>query len=92
MKSEIEQIIEQLKQVDVNGEEMEYIIRQVGMESQMLKQLRNDYNVTRLEVINHALNREKVGRIVTLKKQYNDFTNIELSYQDEGKTLKIFID
>jgi hypothetical protein len=92
MKSEIEQIIEQLKQVDVNGEEMEYIIRQVGMESQMLKQLRNDYNVTKLEVINHALNREEVGRIVTLKKQYNDFTNIELSYQDEGKTLKIFID
>jgi len=32
-------IIDQLKEVDVDGETMEYIIKQVGMEQQMLRQL-----------------------------------------------------
>lgn len=62
---------------------------------------RNDYNsipnqlkeskVTRLEVINHAKNDKPVGRILTLYKELGDFEQIELSYQDGGKTLKIFI-
>ena len=32
-------IIQELKQMDVDGETMQYIIQQVGMEHQMLKQL-----------------------------------------------------
>jgi len=38
-KQILDQIILQLKQVDVDGESMEYIIREVGMEDQMLRQL-----------------------------------------------------
>lgn len=62
---------------------------------------RNDYNsipeqpkkveITRLEVINHAKNDKKVGRILTMYKELGDFENIELSFQDGGKTLKIFL-
>jgi hypothetical protein len=88
----IDQIILQLKQIDVDGETMEYIIKQVGMETQMLRQLKNDYNVTRFEVINHAKNDMRVGRIMTLYKELNHFIDIELSYQDGGKTLKVFLD
>ena len=32
-------IIQQLKQIDVDGETMQYILKQVGMEWQMLRQL-----------------------------------------------------
>jgi hypothetical protein len=49
-------------------------------------------NITRLEVINHAKNDRLVGRILTLYKELGDFKSIELSYQDGGKTLKIFLD
>ena len=61
---------------------------------------RNDYNslpepkeskVTRLEVINHAKNDKPIGRILTLYKELGDFEQIELAYQDGGRTLKIFI-
>lgn len=41
-------IIEYLKEMDVDGETMEYILRGVGMEDQMLKQLlmkANDYDI-----------------------------------------------
>ena len=48
--------------------------------------------ITRLEVINHAKNDKPVGRILTLYKELGDFKSIELSYQDGGKTLKIFLD
>ena len=50
-----------------------------------------DVKVTRLEVINHAKNDKPVGRILTLYKEMGHFENIELSYQDDGKTLKIFL-
>ena len=50
-----------------------------------------DAKVTRLEVINHAKNDKPVGRILTLYKEMGDFEHIELSYQDDGKTLKIFL-
>lgn len=88
----VDQIILQLNQIDVDGETMEYIIKQVGMESQMLSQLKSDYNVTRFEVINHAKNDMRVGRIMTLYKELSHFTDIELLYQDDGKTLKVFLD
>lgn len=35
----VPEIINMLKEIDVDGETMEYIIRQVGLEDQMLKQL-----------------------------------------------------
>ena len=41
-------IIEYLKEMDVDGETMEFILRGVGMEDQMLKQLlmtANDYDI-----------------------------------------------
>jgi hypothetical protein len=47
--------------------------------------------ITRLEVINHTSNDKPKGRILTLHKKLGDFNSIELSYQDGGKTLKIFL-
>ena len=47
-----------------------------------------DAKVTRLEVINHASNGKPIGRILTM---YKNFNNVELSYQDDGRTLKIFL-
>jgi len=35
----VETIIDILKHMDIDGETMEYILREVGMEDQMLKQL-----------------------------------------------------
>jgi hypothetical protein len=49
-------------------------------------------DITRLEVINHATNDRPIGRILTLYQELGDFKSIELSYQDGGKTLKIFLD
>ena len=47
--------------------------------------------VTRLEIINHAKNDKPVGRILTLHKELGDFNNLEVQYQDEGRTIKIFL-
>ena len=47
--------------------------------------------VTRFEVINHADNDKPIGRILTMYKEMGDFNEIELSYQDGGRTLKIFL-
>ena len=63
---------------------------------------KNDYNsipkqpkeveITRLEIINHAKNDKPIGRLLTLYKELGDFNSVELSFQDGGKTLKIFLD
>jgi hypothetical protein len=47
--------------------------------------------VTRLEIINHADNDNHIGRLLTMYKEMGDFQEIELSYQDGGRTLKIFL-
>ena len=47
--------------------------------------------VTRLEIINHAKNDKPVGRILTMYKDLGHFEHIELSFQDGGRTLKIFL-
>ena len=48
--------------------------------------------VDRLEIINHSNAKDKrIGRLLTLYKLLDDFENIELSYQDGGRTLKIFL-
>lgn len=51
----------------------------------------DETKITRLEVINHATNNMNVGRILTLYKELEDFETIELSVQDGGRTLKIFL-
>ena len=48
--------------------------------------------ITRLEIINHASNGHSVGRILTLHKELGDFNSVEISVQDGGLTLKIFLD
>tara|TARA_R110000868_G_scaffold87457_2_gene244604 strand:- start:274 stop:558 length:285 start_codon:yes stop_codon:yes gene_type:complete len=88
----IDQVIDQLKQIQVSEEELEYVLTQIGMKSKILHQLKNDHNITRFEVINHAKNDMAVGRVMTLYKEMNDFDNIELSYQDGHRTLKVFLD
>jgi hypothetical protein len=82
----LDQIILQLKQMHVSSEEMEYIVKQVGVQP-----LRNDSKISRLEVINHAENDMSVGRVLTLHREIGDFKSLELSYQDGGRTLKIFL-
>ena len=51
----------------------------------------SDSKITRLEIINHADNKRPIGRLLTLYKELGDFDNIELSYQDNKQTLKIFL-
>jgi hypothetical protein len=51
-----------------------------------------EVEITRLEIINHAKNDHKIGRLLTLYKSMGDFNSIELSYQDGKRTLKIFLD
>jgi hypothetical protein len=41
----VETIIDLLNHIDVDGETMEYILKKVGMEDQMLKQLMKQHNV-----------------------------------------------
>lgn len=52
---------------------------------------KKEIEITRFEVINHASNDEKIGRILTMHKILKDFENIEVEYQDGGRTLKIFL-
>ena len=51
----------------------------------------NEEKITRIEVINHAQNEMSIGKILSLHKELNDFENIEISVQDQGRTLKIFL-
>lgn len=48
-------------------------------------------NITRLEVINHAKNSHRIGRLLTMYKETEDFTVVDAEFQDGGETLKIFI-
>lgn len=50
-----------------------------------------EVEVTRFEVINHASNDKQFGRLLTMYKSSGDFKNIEVQYQDGGRTLKIFL-
>ena len=50
-----------------------------------------EVEVTRLEVINHADNDRPIGRILTMHTRLGDFKNLEVQYQDGGRTLKIFL-
>ena len=47
--------------------------------------------IDRLEIINHATNDKAIGRLLTLYKELKHFKSLEFSVQDDGKTLKIFL-
>ena len=47
--------------------------------------------VTRFEVINHADNDKPIGRILTMYKEMGDFQEVEVQYQDGGRTIKVFL-
>ena len=48
--------------------------------------------ISRLEVINHAKNNRRIGRLLTLHQDLGDFNSVEFSLQDDGRTLKVFLD
>ncbi len=52
----------------------------------------DETKINRIEVINHATNELPIGRLLALYKLMGDFESIEISVQDGGKTLKIFLD
>jgi len=52
---------------------------------------KKEVEVTRFEVINHADNDWPIGRILTMYKEMENFQEIEVSYQDGGRTIKIFL-
>lgn len=51
----------------------------------------NTSKVNRIEVINHANNSYQIGRLLTLYKELGDFDVADISMQDGGKTMKIFL-
>lgn len=51
----------------------------------------DESKITRIEVINHADNDKPVGRLLTLYKELNDFHTVNISIQDDGRTMKIFL-
>ena len=48
-------------------------------------------DLNRIEIINHARNDRSFGRILVLYKKLGDFEKVEMSFQDDNKTLKIFL-
>lgn len=52
----------------------------------------DETKINRIEVINHANNNLTMGRLLTLYQDLGDFNSIQISIQDSGKTLKIFLD
>ena len=64
-------------------------LREQALELEKQQQL-DLTNITRLEVINHASNRHSIGRILTMYET-KDFTVVDAQFQDENRTLKIFI-
>jgi hypothetical protein len=51
----------------------------------------NEDKISRIEIINHAVNSHGIGRLLTVYKDI-DFDSIEIAIQDGGRTLKIFLD
>ena len=47
--------------------------------------------INRIEVINHAKNNKPIGRLLVLYKELGHFEEMEVSLQDDGQTLKIFL-
>jgi len=87
MKKE-EELIKWVKENFTPDAPLEYILS----EYKKLKESENSVEITRFEVINHAKNRHEIGRLLTLYQELGDFNSIELSFQDGGRTLKVFLD
>lgn len=51
----------------------------------------DDSKITRIEIINHAKNSYPIGRLITLYQLLGDFDVAEISMQDGGTTMKIFL-
>ena len=51
----------------------------------------DDNKISRIEIINHASNQYPIGRLITLHKSLDDFDIAEISMQDGGRTMKIFL-
>jgi len=51
----------------------------------------DEFKINRIEVINHAENGMPVGRILVLYKEIGDFHTMDISMQDDGQTMKIFL-
>ena len=52
----------------------------------------DETKINRIEVINHASNDLPIGRLLAVYKEFGHFDNMEISIQDDGRTLKIFLD
>jgi hypothetical protein len=52
---------------------------------------KKEVEVTRFEVINHAGNDKPIGRILSMFKELDDFQEIQVQYQDGGRTIKVFL-
>jgi hypothetical protein len=52
---------------------------------------KKEVEVTRFEVINHAGNDKPIGRLLTMYKEMGDFQEVEVQYQDGGRTIKVFL-
>jgi 4-diphosphocytidyl-2C-methyl-D-erythritol kinase len=51
----------------------------------------DETKINRIEVINHASNDYHACKLLTLYQKLVHFDDIEISIQDEGETLKIFL-
>lgn len=47
--------------------------------------------INRIEVINHAENKFEIGRMLVLYENLGHFKGLDISIQDDGKTMKIFL-
>ena len=83
-----EELIRWVKENFTPDAPLEYILS----EYEKIKESENLVEITRFEVINHAKNTYQIGRLLTLYQELGDFSSIELSFQDGGRTLKVFLD
>jgi hypothetical protein len=83
-----EELIKWVKENFTPDAPLEYILS----EYKKLKESENSVEITRFEVINHGNKSLGIGRILTLYQEIGDFNSIELSFQDGGRTLKVFLD
>lgn len=47
--------------------------------------------INRIELINHAENKFEIGRMLVLYENLGHFKGVDISIQDDGQTMKIFL-
>ncbi len=85
-----EELIKWVKENFTPDAPLEYILSEY--EKMKESSAINSVEITRFEVINHGNKKLGIGRILTLYQEIGDFSSIELSFQDGGRTLKVFLD